>query len=123
MSIYSLAQQFAPALIDRFKNPIQGEHQRFAKVDDGQGGYTETWNTLKTVDIAILPKSGTDTLGSDRIENKVNTIAYAKYADISDFQNGDRLKHDGLIYRVDAHFDIAKAKAVIKFIAQDGAAT
>lgn len=122
MSIYDNAQVFGPKLIDLFKNPIQAQHQRETKTPDGQGGSSVTWNTLKSVDVAILPKSGMDKVESERIENFVKTIVYAKYNDISDFQNGDRLEHDGLIYRVDANFDIAKAKSVIKFIASDGKA-
>lgn len=123
MSIYDQAQVFGPKLIDTFKNPIKATHQRNVKVSDGQGGFDISWTDLKQIDIAILPKSGKDNLASERVENKVMTIAYVKYDDISDFANGDRLEHDGKIYRIDASFDIAKAKAVIKFMGEDGAAT
>jgi hypothetical protein len=123
MSIYTLAQKFGPELIDRFKNPIQATHERASYVVDSSGGRDETWSVLSEFDIAILPKSGSSSFVSNRTESDVSVIAYAKYSDLSDFVDGDRITHDGRSYKVDAHFDIAKANSVIKLICDDGAAT
>ena len=122
MSIYDLAQKFGPELIDRFKNPIQANHERFTTITNDTGGKAKTWSVLNAFDIAILPSSGSDSFKTDRIESNTPVVAYAKYSDLSDFVGGDRITHDGRIYRVADHFDIAKAKSVIKLICDDGKA-
>jgi SPP1 family predicted phage head-tail adaptor len=109
--------------IDRFKNPIQATHERASYVVDSSGGRIETWSVLSEFDIAILPKSGSSSFVSNRTESDVSVIALAKYSDLSNFVDGDRITHDGRSYKVDAHFDIAKANSVIKLICDDGAAT
>lgn len=122
MSIYDLAQKFGPELIDRFKNPIQANHEAFTTVADDTGGQVKTWVIVSAFDIAILPGNGSDSFTTDRIESNTPVIAYAKYSALSGFVSGDRITHDGRIYRVADHFDIAKAKSVIKLICDDGKA-
>jgi hypothetical protein len=122
MSIYTLAQKFGPELIDRFKNPIQANHERFTTTPDDAGGQDKAWSVISAFDIAILPKGGSDSFTTDRIESNTSVIAYAKYSDLSGFVSGDRITHDDRVYRVADHFDIAKAKAAIKLICDDGKA-
>jgi hypothetical protein len=109
--------------IDRFKNPIQATHERASYVKDSSGGSIETWSILKSFDIAILPGGGGSSFVSNRTESDVPGIAYAKYSDLSDFLDGDRISHDGKTYKINAHSDIGKAKSVIELIFNDGAAT
>ena len=122
MSIYDSAKVFGPALVDKFKNPIKATLERFTTASDGQGGQNESWATLVEFDIAILPGSGGDGFKTDRIESNTPVIAYAKYSDISVILAGDRVVHDGVIYRLEDNLNIAKAGAVIKLILNDGLA-
>jgi len=80
--------------------------QRSAKVSDGAGGYTETWNDLATVDGGIVAMNGDEKWASDRIEAMASWRLLIAYW--GELFASDRVVIDGRAYAISFVNDVQK---------------
>lgn len=80
--------------------------QRATKTSDGQGGYTETWADLATVEGGIAAMSGDERWASDRLEARSKWRLIIAYW--GDLFATDRVVIDGTAYNISFVNDVQK---------------
>tara|TARA_R100001244_G_scaffold43202_2_gene38781 strand:- start:385 stop:714 length:330 start_codon:yes stop_codon:yes gene_type:complete len=107
----------------KFKNPTQATWERVAKVSDGGGGNTLTWNSQASINIIIIPKSGSETFKSERLQTQVTHVIYMLYDDASTITTKDRIVFESRYFNILEDIDIVEGQMWIKAMCKEGVAS
>jgi len=120
MSIFDRAKSSAQRMIAHFGNPTQIVFLRASLVADDAGGQVKTWETFKTVNGAVAPHSGGETIQHDGKANTSDCNFYCLHVDAGDVIATDRILFEGREYEITDVSNVAYAEGAVMFSTRVG---
>ena len=122
-NIYTQLKSATTPLMGKFKNPTQATWERVTRTPDGGGGSTNSWASQGSLNIIMLPASGSEPFVAERLQTEVTHRAYLLYDDASTITTKDRIVFEGRYFNIIEFIDIAEGQMWIKAGLKEGVAT
>jgi SPP1 family predicted phage head-tail adaptor len=94
--------------------------QRLTLTPDGSGGNVKSWTELATVWCHVRPKSGRESVGSDRVEGSASYLFVIRYR--AGLRDSDRIVWKGVSYNIRAIHDRSGRRLYLDLEAERGVA-